>query len=42
MTDETRPATLHPILTSIAAQLFVADIKASCDFFTEKLGFAVN
>jgi catechol 2,3-dioxygenase-like lactoylglutathione lyase family enzyme len=24
-----------------AAQLFVADIKTSCDFFTEKLGFAI-
>ena len=42
MTDETRQATPHPILTSISAQLFVADIKASCDFFTEKLGFAID
>ena len=24
-----------------AAQLFVADIKASCDFFTQKLGFSI-
>ena len=31
----------RPVLSSIAAQLFVADIKASCDFFTHKLGFAV-
>ena len=32
----------RPNLSSIAAQLFVADIEASCDFFTEKLGFAVD
>lgn len=30
------------VLSSIAAQLFVADIQASCDFFTRKLGFAVD
>ena len=38
-TSQTRP---HPTLSSTAAQLFVADINASCDFFTEKLGFAVD
>jgi len=32
----------RPILTSTAAQLFVADIQASCDFYTQKLGFAVD
>jgi catechol 2,3-dioxygenase-like lactoylglutathione lyase family enzyme len=32
----------RPILTSISAQLFVADIQASCDFCTGKLGFAVD
>ncbi len=32
----------RPILTSIAAQLFVPDIKASCDFYTAKLGFTVD
>ena len=32
----------RPILTSTAAQLFVADINASCDFYTQKLGFAVD
>src|ERR1700751_503668 len=31
----------RPELSAIAAQLFVADIQASCDFFTRKLGFAV-
>jgi uncharacterized glyoxalase superfamily protein PhnB len=32
----------RPILTSTAAQLFVADIQASCDFYTRKLGFVVD
>jgi catechol 2,3-dioxygenase-like lactoylglutathione lyase family enzyme len=41
MTDEPRQATPRPILNSIEAQLFVADIKSSCDFYTNKLGFAV-
>jgi Glyoxalase/Bleomycin resistance protein/Dioxygenase superfamily len=30
-----------PVISAIAAQLFVADIKASCDFFTQKLGFSI-
>lgn len=42
MTDEIGNTPPHPILTSVAAQLFVADIKASCEFFTAKLGFAVD
>ena len=29
-----------PVITATAAQLFVSDIKASCDFFTQKLGFS--
>jgi catechol 2,3-dioxygenase-like lactoylglutathione lyase family enzyme len=32
---------LRPILNSTEAQLFVADIKASCAFYTDKLGFTV-
>jgi len=32
----------QPKLTSIAAQLFVQDLKASADFFTAKLGFAID
>lgn len=32
----------RPILNSTAAQLFVADIQASCNFYTHKLGFAVD
>src|SRR5205807_6503878 len=31
----------RPVISAIAAELFVADIKASCDFFTQKLGFSV-
>lgn len=42
MTDETRTAPPRPILNSVAPQLFVADIKASCEFFTAKLGFVVD
>lgn len=34
--------TKPPVLSSTAAQLFVADVVASCVFFTEKLGFAVD
>src|SRR5262249_52817016 len=36
-TSETPP----PELNAVEAQLFVADIKASCDWFTGKLGFTV-
>ncbi len=32
----------RPVLTSAEPQLFIADIGASCDFFTGRLGFAVN
>ena len=31
----------QPIISATAAQLFVADIKASCDFFVDKLGFSI-
>jgi hypothetical protein len=42
MTDEPRQTTPRPILNSIEAQLFVANIKISCDFYTNKVGFAVE
>ena len=35
-------ATSRAVLTSAFPQLFVADIKASCDFYTQKLGFKVT
>jgi catechol 2,3-dioxygenase-like lactoylglutathione lyase family enzyme len=39
---EARQTAQRPILTSISAQLFVADIQASCVFYTDKLGFALD
>jgi catechol 2,3-dioxygenase-like lactoylglutathione lyase family enzyme len=42
MTDEPRQAAPRPILTGIEAQLFVANIQRSSDFYTNKLGFAVE
>lgn len=42
MPHEAEHTSSRPILTSTAAQLFVADIKASCDFYTHKLGFVVD
>jgi catechol 2,3-dioxygenase-like lactoylglutathione lyase family enzyme len=41
MTHEAGHPVSRPILTSTEAQLFVADIKASCNFYTDKLGFTV-
>jgi catechol 2,3-dioxygenase-like lactoylglutathione lyase family enzyme len=41
MTDEAIQTGLRPVLNSTEAQLFVADIKASCDFYAGKLGFTV-
>jgi len=41
MSHEAKQAVPRPILSSTEAQLFVADIKASCDFYTDKLGFTV-
>ncbi len=42
MTNEPRRTTPRPILNSIEAQLFVTNIKSSCDFYANKLGFAVK
>jgi catechol 2,3-dioxygenase-like lactoylglutathione lyase family enzyme len=41
MSKEAEPTGLRPVLNSTEAQLFVADIKASCNFYTGKLGFTV-
>ena len=41
MTCENGQTVPRPIISSTEAQLFVADIKASCDFYTDKLGFTV-
>lgn len=42
MTDATDKTTSHPVLSSIAAQLFVTDIAASSMFYVDRLGFAVD
>jgi uncharacterized glyoxalase superfamily protein PhnB len=41
MTSKTRKSEPRPVLNSTEAQLFVADFKASCDFYRDKLGFTV-
>lgn len=41
MTDESKHSAARPVLNSIEPQLFVTDVRTSCDFYTEKLGFAV-
>jgi uncharacterized glyoxalase superfamily protein PhnB len=41
MTHQARQIAPRSILNSTEAQLFVADIQASCDFYSDKLGFTV-
>jgi uncharacterized glyoxalase superfamily protein PhnB len=41
MTDQKEHTTTRAVLTAAEPQLFIADIKASCEFFTQKLGFTV-
>lgn len=41
MTTQTTSTLRRPVLSSTEAQLYVADVKASSDFFTSKLGFAI-
>ena len=41
MSDSSTQTTTRPVITAIAAELFVSDIQKSCDFFTKKLGFTV-
>jgi catechol 2,3-dioxygenase-like lactoylglutathione lyase family enzyme len=42
VTQKTKQTAPRPFLNSTAAQLFVADMRAACDFYTTKLGFAVD
>ncbi|WP_158816189.1 VOC family protein [Methylocapsa sp. S129] len=42
MTASTIQETSRPFFAAAEPQLFVADIKKSCDFYTEKLGFKVR
>jgi catechol 2,3-dioxygenase-like lactoylglutathione lyase family enzyme len=41
MTHPEAKTSARPVLTAAEPQLFVTDIKASCDFFTSKLGFSI-
>jgi len=41
MSETAQPVAAAPELTEVEAELFVTDIKASCAFFTSKLGFEV-
>lgn len=41
MPDTVKPESVAPLLTEVEAELYVADIKASCNYFTAKLGFTV-
>ena len=41
MPDHADTISTKPVITAAEPQLFVADIKASCDFFTGKLGFSI-
>jgi catechol 2,3-dioxygenase-like lactoylglutathione lyase family enzyme len=41
MSETAHPVAVKPELTEVEAELFVVDIKASCAFFTSKLGFDV-
>ena len=41
MPDSSVPTATRPVITAVAAELFVSDIQVSCDFFTRKLGFTV-
>lgn len=42
MASQGKQTTPRPILSSTSAQLFVAEVTRSCNFFTEKLGFAID
>jgi hypothetical protein len=41
MSDQATQTTPKAVIAATAAQLFVADIRASCDFFTRKLGSSI-
>ncbi len=42
MTDTRKQANLPAVLNSIEAQLYVASVRESSDFYTSKLGFAAS
>ncbi|WP_026283032.1 VOC family protein [Rhizobium sp. 2MFCol3.1] len=42
MAHHRKPSPANPMLTSTSAQLYVTDVKASCEFYVGKLGFTVD
>jgi hypothetical protein len=42
VTAQNEKTAARPVLSSTSAQLFVSDFVASCDYFTAKLGFAID
>ena len=42
MRDIPERAPSLPVFTSIEPQLYVANVQRSCDFYTERLGFAIE
>lgn len=42
MSDHAATISTRAVITAAEPQLFVADIRSSCDFFASKLGFAVG
>lgn len=41
MPEHAAETTAKAVISATAAELFVSDINASCDFFTQKLGFSI-
>ena len=41
MSKQKQPTVIRPVITAAEPQLFVADVSASCEFFTQKLGFKI-
>jgi catechol 2,3-dioxygenase-like lactoylglutathione lyase family enzyme len=41
MSRQEQPTVTRPVITAAEPQLFVADLKASCDFFAQQLGFKI-
>ncbi len=42
MSQTANPAGLRAVLHSVAPQVFVTDMKRSCEFFTQRLGFVLG
>src|SRR5262245_60480753 len=41
MSRQEQQSVTRPVITAAEPQLFVADLRASCDFFTQKLDFKI-